>query len=130
MGQVAHRIRFLGATVNMFRLLRLLARCAPHHTLPVLPLGKEHSRPCGVTIAIRDTSVVKCIKAFSTQPNITMAFEDLCQVRCPPPRLKEAWVLKRKWCGKCEGCGEGVAGSEGSKGRAIRRLKTTVLCSC
>ena len=96
MGQVAHRIRFLGATVNMFRLLRLLARCAPHHTLPVLPVGKEHSRSCGVTIAIRDTSVVKCIKAFNTQPNITMAFEDLCQVRCPPPEVERSLGLEEK----------------------------------
>lgn len=78
--QVSERILFLRATVNMFRLLRLLA---PHAPVTPLPVGKELTRPFGTTVTIKSASVVKRIKAFSLQPNITSSFDDLCQVRCP-----------------------------------------------
>lgn len=78
--QASERILFLRATVNMFRLLRLLA---PHAPITPLPVGKELTRPFRTTVTIKSASVVKRIKAFSLQPNITSSFDDLCQVRCP-----------------------------------------------
>jgi hypothetical protein len=84
--QTCDRILFLQATVNMFRLLRLLARRTPDHSLPVC---MQYDRPYGTSITIGDVSVVKRIKDFASQSNITIDFADLCQVSC---RQQRVWL--------------------------------------
>lgn len=125
--QASERILFLRATVNMFRLLRLLA---PHAPVNPLPVGKELTRPFGTTVTIKSASVVKRIKAFSLQPNLTSSFDDLCQVRCPhlgcrashwqgPPAVLRPGGLM----GRGEEGGRGRLGRKGVEQKGQERLQ-------
>lgn len=49
----------------------------------------QYDRPYGTSITIRDVSVVKRIKDFASQSNITIDFADLCQVSC---RQQRVWL--------------------------------------
>jgi hypothetical protein len=65
--QAASRLLALRTGVNVFRLLRLLAR----HTggVPV-PLGQVMLRPRGVIITFKMNSIIKQIDDFLQQPNV------------------------------------------------------------
>lgn len=71
------RILALHVGVNVFRLLRLLAR---HVGDARVPLGGTVQRSHGVSITFKMDSVVKQIVNFEQQPNVNPNLEDLTKV--------------------------------------------------